>query len=47
MTDEERARKAADGLARRHYESGGPDAVKQSARLREQAVKDLMREQKK
>jgi hypothetical protein len=47
MTDEERARKAADGLARRHYEQGGPDAVKKSEKLREQAVKDLMRERKK
>lgn len=42
MTEAE-ARKAKDGLARKTYESGGSDAVKRSEKLREQAVKDLIR----
>jgi len=42
MTEAE-ARKAKDGLARKMYESGGSDAVKRSEKLREQAVKDLIR----
>ena len=47
MTDEEKARKAADGLARRVYEQGGPDAVRKSADLREKAIRELQRQQKK
>lgn len=47
MTDEERIRKAADGLTRKVYEQGGPDAVRKSAALREQAIRDLARQQKK
>jgi hypothetical protein len=42
MTDEQ-VRKAKDGLARKAYESGGSDAVKRSEKLREQAIKDLIR----
>jgi hypothetical protein len=42
MTDEQ-VRKAKDGLARKAYENGGSDAVKRSEKLREQAVKDLIR----
>jgi hypothetical protein len=42
MTDEQ-VRKAKDGLARKAYENGGNDAVKRSEKLREQAVKDLIR----
>lgn len=47
MTDEERVRKAADGLTRKVYEQGGPDAVRKSEKLREQAIRDLNRQQKK
>jgi tRNA-guanine family transglycosylase len=43
LTTEAEARKAKDGLARKMYESGGSDAVKKSEKLREQAVKDLIR----
>lgn len=42
MTEQE-VRKARDGLARKAYEQGGADAVKRSERLREQALKDLIR----
>lgn len=42
MTEAE-VRKARDGLARKAYEQGGSDAVKRSDRLREQALKDLIR----
>ncbi len=41
--NDEQARKAKDGLARKMYESGGSDAVKRSEKLREQALKDLIR----
>jgi hypothetical protein len=47
VTDEEKARKAADGLTRRVYEHGGDDAVRKSAAIREQAIRDLQRQQKK
>ena len=47
MTDEEKARKGADGLARRIHEHAGPEAVRKSAALREQAIRDLARQQKK
>ena len=47
MTDEERARKAANGLTRRIHEHGGAEAVRQSEKLREQAIRDLNRQQKK
>lgn len=40
-------RQAAEGLARRTYESGGPDAVKRSQALREKAIKELERQQNK
>ena len=36
-------RRAKDGLARKAYEQGGADAVKKSEKLREQAVKDMIR----
>ena len=36
-------RRAKDALARKAYEQGGSDAVKRSEKLREQAVKDLIR----
>ena len=36
-------RPAKDALARKTYEQGGSDAVKRSEKLREQAVKDLIR----
>jgi hypothetical protein len=36
-------RRAKDGLARKAYEQGGADAVKRSEKLREQAVKELIR----
>lgn len=42
MTEAE-VRKARDGLARKAYEQGGADAVKRSEKLREQALKDLIR----
>lgn len=42
MTNDE-ARKAADGLARKVYEQGGPDAVKRSEALRERAMRELER----
>lgn len=40
---EAQVRKARDGLARKAYEQGGSDAVKRSEKLREQALKDLIR----
>ena len=36
-------RRAKDRLARKAYEQGGADAVKKSEKLREQAVKDMIR----
>jgi len=36
-------RRAKDGLARKAYEQGGADAVKKSEKLRESAVKDMIR----
>jgi len=36
-------RRAKDGLARKAYEQGGANAVKKSEKLREQAVKDMIR----
>jgi len=47
VTDEEKARKGADGLARRIHEHAGPEAVRKSADLREKAIRDLQRQQKK
>lgn len=46
MTEAE-VRKARDGLARKAYEQGGSDAVKRSEKLREQALKDLVRSKNK
>ena len=36
-------RRAKEALQRKAYEQGGSSAVKQSEKLREQAVKDLIR----
>lgn len=47
MSDDDKIRKAADGLARRAYEHGGADAVRQSEALREAAIRELQRKQKK
>lgn len=41
--NESDVRRAKDALARKAYEQGGSDAVKRSEKLREQAVKDLIR----
>ena len=41
--NESDVRRAKDALARKAYEQGGANAVKKSEKLRESAVKDLIR----
>jgi hypothetical protein len=44
--DADRVRRAEDALKRRAYEQGGADAVKQSAPVRERALKELIMREK-